>query len=62
MSGFGGFNKIGGNNPANIIYTGNVENIQQPNVDPQPVNVVGVEPQDEPPGNVGAHELSKKLD
>jgi len=62
MSGFGNFNKIGGNNPANIIYTDNVENIQQPNVDPQPVNVGGEEPQNEVPGNVGAREISKKLD
>ena len=41
MSGFGGFSKIGGNNPANPIYTGNVGNIQQPNVNPQSASADG---------------------
>ena len=61
MSGFGGFNKIGGNNPANTIPTGNVGNIQQPNVDPQPANVGGEEPQNEAPGKPGGREQSAPL-
>jgi hypothetical protein len=66
MSGFGGFNKIGGNNPANTIPTGNVGNIRQPNVDPQPANVGGVQPQGrqivEQPNPPNARSLAQKLD
>ena len=63
MSGHGSFISIHNNMPINNGNIGNVENIQpQGNVNPQPLNVNGEEPQEVAQENVNPRELTKQLD
>ena len=63
MSGHGSFISIHNNMPINNGNIGNVENVQpQENVNPQPLNVNGEEPQEVAQENVNPRELTKQLD
>ncbi|MBP5545146.1 MAG: hypothetical protein ILM98_13805, partial [Kiritimatiellae bacterium] len=63
MSGHGSFISINSNIPINNGNIGNVENIQpQENVNPQPLNVNGEEPQEVAQQQVNPRELTKQLD
>lgn len=62
LSGLGSFKTISSYNPVNPIHIGNVENIQQPDVNPQPANAGGAQPQNMAPEKVDPRELSRQLD